>query len=156
MPKLDPDRHITRANYLRTNGEPAASGYMVRFIRRGKRYQNYFGDSAHGGAKKALIAARKHRDEIEPTIRTYTPAELAKRLSAKNTSGTAGVRWAERVITKNKKKYTFHFAVASWSVAGQRKSKAFSAGKYGEDKAWELATKARKAGLKEAVKAAQG
>lgn len=153
MAKKDQDRHITRANYFDAKGNPAASGYMVRFQRRGKSYQAYFGDSKYGGQKKALAAARVHRDEMEPKFRTLTPLERAKILTASNTSGTVGVRWVEKTMTKGKKKYNFTFASASWSVGGARKSKSFSVDKYGKDKAWDLAVKARAAGLREMAKA---
>ncbi len=153
MAKPDPDRHITRANYLDVNGKPASGGFMVRFQRRGKNHQSYFGDLRYGGKKHALAAARAHRDQIEPKFRTLTPVERAKLLTASNTSGTVGVRWVTKEIVRGDKKYSFLFACAAWSINGKRRSKSFSTEKYGKEKAWDLALKARKAGLKEMAEA---
>jgi hypothetical protein len=149
MPKLNPDRHITRANHLDANGNPASGGYMVRFFRRGKSYQAYFSDVKFGTQKKALKAAREHRDEMEPKYRTLSPLERAKMMTANNTSGTVGVRWVSKTIAKGDKKYSFTFATASWSIKGERKTRAFSVDKYGKEEAWKMAVKARQAGLKE-------
>jgi hypothetical protein len=148
MAKPNPDRNITRANHFGSDGQPITGGYMVRFNRRGKSHQAYFSDSKHGSKKKALLAARQHRDEVEPKYRLITPLERAKLVTAANTSGTVGVRWTTRTIKKGKQTYTFSFATASWSIEGQRKSRAFSEQKYGKDKAWAMAVKARQAGLK--------
>ena len=149
MAKPNPDRHITRANYANSTG-----GYMVRFFRKGKSYQAYFSDGKHGGQKKALAAARLHRDEMEPKYKTLNPVERAKILPSHNTSGTVGVRWVDKVIVKGKKTYKFKFAIASWSVEGARHSCAFSVDKYGKEEAWKMAVKARAAGLKDLAKAA--
>ncbi len=152
MPKAKSLQHITRSYYYDSAGNPVPNGYMVRFSRRGKRYQAFFSDGRYGGQKKALEAAKAHRDEMEPKMRPLTPVERANVKLASNTSGTVGVRWSKKVILKGKKKYTFEFAIASWSGVGGRHSKSFSADKYGREQAWKMAVKARKAGLAELAK----
>jgi hypothetical protein len=149
MPKLNPDRNITRANHANSKG-----GFMVRFFRKGKVYQAYFSDHKFGGEKKALAAARKHRDEVEPKHKLLNPLERAKITPSHNTSGTVGIRTVQREMTKKNKKYTFEFVVASWSVAGERHTKAFGVDKYGREKAWNLAVKARAEGIRKMAKEA--
>lgn len=152
MAKANPHRHITRTSHYDAEGNAIPSGYMVRFSRRGKHYQAYFSDKRYGGAKKALEAAKANRDQMEPKLRTLTPVERANVKMSTNTSGTVGVRWANKVVDTGKKKYFFEFAVASWSGPGGRQTKSFSVEKFGKEQAWKLALKARKAGLAELSK----
>jgi len=152
MPKANPLRHITRTSHYDKQGNAIPSGYMVRFSRRGKHHQAYFSDSRFGGQKKALEAAKAHRDVTEPKFRALTSVERANIKMASNTSGTVGIRWSKKVMKKGKKTYTFEFAVAAWSGVGGRHTRSFSVEKYGKEQAWKLAVKARKAGLAELAK----
>lgn len=149
-PKINPNRNITRAVVYDTDGKPKSSGWMVRFNRRGKSYQAFFGDSKHGGEKKSLAAARLDRDSKESKFKPLSAAERYSKPSSRNTSGTVGVRWTNRVVKKGKKKYEFTFAIATWSPApGERRTATFSADKYGKEQAWKLASEARRKGLLE-------
>jgi hypothetical protein len=154
MAKPDRNRNITRAVSYDEDGNQRSAGWMVRFNRRGKSYQSFFGDSKHGGEKKSLAAARADRDAKEPKYRMSTPAERLAAMKRRNTSGVIGVRWAERTIKKAKKTYTFLFATPAWTgVKGQRHTAAFSVLKYGKKEAWALACKARDKGVKERMRA---
>lgn len=152
MAKAKNHRHITRTSHYDKEGHAVPSGYMVRFSRRGKHHQAYFSDSRYGSQKKALEAAITHRDEMEPKYRLMTSVERANIQMSTNTSGTVGVRWSTKVMTKGEKTYTFEFAVAAWTGVGGRHTKTFSVEKYGKEQAWKLAVKARKNGIAELAK----
>jgi hypothetical protein len=152
MAKANPNRHISRTSHYNAARIAVPSGYLVRFSRRGKHHQAYFSDNRFGGPKKALAAARAHRDEMESKFRLLTPVERANVLMSTNTSGTVGIRWTKKTVSKGSKKYTFEFAVASWSTPAGRLTRSFSAEKYGRDEAWKLAIKARKSGLAQLAK----
>ena len=118
--------------------------------RRGEKIERYFADTKFGGKILALREAKKFRDELEKKMRPYTVSELAKNPSVRNTSGTVGVRISERKDVRGDYEYTYYFWVAQWTDGkGRRKTRSFSIDKYGYDKAYQLAIKARKKGIKE-------
>ena len=148
MAKPNQNKNISRAETFGENGKLKSGGWLVRFVRSGKGYQAYFGDSKHGGQRKALQAARAHRDEVAPKFMLKAPSTRSVTPSTRNTSGVVGVRWLTRRVKKGKKTYEFTFATAEWNPEpGVRKTAAFSAAKHGEKKAWELACEARRKGL---------
>jgi len=148
MAKPNQNKNISRAETFGENGKLKSGGWLVRFVRAGKSYQAYFGDSKHGGQRKALQAARLHRDEMAPKYSQKAPSTRAVNPSARNSSGVVGVRWLTRRVKKGKKTYEFIFATAEWNPEpGVRKTAAFSAAKHGEKKAWELACEARRKGI---------
>lgn len=148
MPKPNPNKNISRAQTFGDDGKLKTGGWLVRFVRAGKSYQAYFGDSKHGGQRKALQAARAHRDEMAPKYAQKAPSSRAVTPSARNSSGVVGVRWLTRKVKKGKKAYEFVFATAEWNPEpGVRKTAAFSAAKHGKKVAWEKACEARRKGL---------
>ncbi len=141
---MSANRNITRVE--RDN----SGGYVVRIMRKGKRITKFFADSQWGGKRKALIAAKEHRDQLESTLKAYTPQQLSQQLRANNTSGVAGVRLVEEKDRRWPSAPVYQYWVAQWSPApGVRRTQRFSVEKYGNDEAFRLAVKARKKGVQE-------
>jgi hypothetical protein len=155
MPKNLANRNITRAVTYDSAGNQSAAGWMVRFTRRGKNYQWFFGDYKHGGQRKSLAAARLLRDEQEAKLAKFaeTPMERRSRKYAGSKSRITGVTWAPKVITRGEVSYEYLFARAAWTdFSGNRCTKSFSTGKYGKKKAWELACEAHAQGIAEVAR----
>lgn len=143
-------RNITRIDIDPGDGKIGTHGYEVRFMRRGEKFEKFFGDSACGGKRKALAAARQYRDELEAQFPPYSRKEVAEIKSKRNTSGIVGVRLAEEVDRRWPNEPVYLYWVAQWSPKpGVRKTKRFSVDKYGEEDALRLAMKARKDGVKQ-------
>ena len=137
------NRNITRIDRESTGG-----GYLVRVMRKGKRVSQYFSDQEYGGKRKALLAARKHRDKLEDKMRGYTAKQLSQIQRSNNTSGIVGVRRAVETDYRWDSEPTYGYWVAQWSPKkGVRRTKRFSIEKYGEDEAYRLAVQARKRGV---------
>ena len=158
MPKLNPNRNISRAAQEATETHAAYGGYMVRFTRHGKRHQLYFGDEVHGGKRKALAAARIARDELEAKLGATTPdyIKLSTRVTSRNSSKIVGVRWSNKTIRRNGHEYNYTFACASWTkdpATGERGTACFCVGKHSRSEAWDLAVEARAKGLRQYKKA---
>ena len=81
------NRNITRIDIDPGEGKAGTHGYEVRFMRRGQTFEKFFGDSVYGGKRKALTAARDHRDELEREHPHYSRKEVAQIKSSRNTSG---------------------------------------------------------------------
>lgn len=144
MPKAN--RNITRIDSV----DGATYGYEVRIMRRGQSFCKFFGDERAGGKRKALTAAREFRDGIEVKHRNYTRKEIAKIKSKRNTSGIVGVRLASETDSRGPNELVYSYWVAQWSPKpGLRRTARFSINKYGEDKAFKMACKARERGLRE-------
>ena len=147
--KVKPNRNISRIDISTSTGKET-HGWEVRFHRRGEKVEKFFADRKFGGKNKALAEARKFRDQQEKKLPPLTRKERAQILHGRNTSGEVGVRWQQKSVVKGDTEYTYWVACATWCPkAGVRKTRSFSCLKYGEDKAWELAVKARQKGLKE-------
>jgi len=118
-------------------------GWRVSAKRRGKRFTRYFSDRL-GGRRKALQAARSFRDKL---VTQLPPPTKIKRRDVRNTTGVIGVA---RVKEHSRSGKRFVRYVASWPKRDGKRGKAsFSVGYYGEDQAFKLAIKSRRAGLRE-------
>ena len=137
-------------NITRIDPEEGTPGYEVRVMRRGKSFNRFFADNSTGGKRKALHAARDFRDELEVKYRNYTRKELAEIKTKRNSSGIVGVRMAKEVDTRGPNELEYAYWVAQWSPKpGVRRTARFSINKYGEEKAFKLACRARQRGLRE-------
>lgn len=144
------NRNISRIDIDEGPGKAGTHGYEVRLMRRGETFHKFFGDVPNGGKRKALAAARKYRDELAATHQPYSRKEVAQLRSKRNTSGIVGIRLSEEVDRRGPNELVYLYWVAQWSPApGVRKTRRFSVSKYGEQKAFRLAQKARKDGLKQ-------
>ncbi|MGB7326316.1 MAG: AP2/ERF family transcription factor [Rubripirellula sp.] len=140
---MSADRNITRIERVTTGG------YLIRMMRKTKMHMEYFSDREYGGKRKALQAARKHRDKMEEKLKGFTPKQIANKERSNNTSGVVGVRYVEEVDPRWKSKPVYGYWVAQWSPQpGVRKTQRFSVEKYGDDEAYELAVKARNKGVR--------
>jgi len=145
-------RNISRIEQASSSGH-LLCGWEVRIQRRGKKYEKYFGDSAFGGKRAALNAAKQYRDRLLQELRDYTIKELARVPSARNTSGIVGVRPATRTEVFGDYEYTYEFWIAQWTDAeGVRRTRSFSCSKYGDEKALQMAINARNRGVAQAQK----
>ena len=135
-------------NILRVDRATISGGYLVRVTRRRKLSTKLFCDKEYGGKRKALLAAKKYRDKLEKTLKSYSAKELARKPRANNTSGIAGVRLALERDTRWESEPEYEYWVAQWSPEkGVRRTRRFSVDKYGYDEAYRLAVKARKKGV---------
>ncbi len=149
MARKNPRRNISRIECVSTSGN-LNCGWEVRIMRRGEKVERYFADNKFGGKLGALREAKLYRDQLEQDLKPYTVSELAKKPSVRNTSGTVGVRISFRKDVRGDYEYTYYFWVAQWTDGkGKRKTKSFAIDKYGYDKAYQLALKARRKGIKD-------
>jgi hypothetical protein len=75
---------------------PDDRGWYVFLRRYGRRYSAVFTDRGHGGRKRALAAAKAHRDRLVRELNPMTKREFAMIRRSTNTSGIPGVRRIEK------------------------------------------------------------
>jgi len=125
-------------------------GYYVRITHKGKSNQKYFPDKASGGKKKALDAARSHRDKILSKMPKYKQASAAKKKRRIKQSGVTGVTHVVSTSTKGK---AYQYWQAAWQDSdGKRRTAKFSIKRYGDKEALEVAKKALRKADREAKK----
>ena len=131
-------RCITR---IVTHGAKKSRGWEVRVIRRGIALTEYFADGKFGGKAGALSEAMHWRDDAVKNLRPIPRSELARRVTARNTSGIAGVRRRVKPQKKGEGKvFTYEVWTATGSPQpGERKTRDFYISKLGEDEAREAA-----------------
>ena len=122
------------------NGAKKTRGWQVRVTRRGIAINELFSDSKFGGRAGALSEAMHFRDKTVRDLRPYSRSELARRRTARNTSGIPGVRRRIKPVKRAGK--VFEYAV--WSASGsprpnERRTRDFYVKKLGEDEAREKA-----------------
>ncbi|MEM9018282.1 MAG: hypothetical protein AAGC68_14810 [Verrucomicrobiota bacterium] len=137
-----PNYGITRID----QPEKKNHGFYVRITHRGKSFQKYFPDKSSGGKTKALKAAKDYRDGLLKKMPKYKQEAAAKKKRRIKQSGVTGVT---HVISKSPKDKTYEYWQAAWiNGDGKRKTAKFSISRYGNEKALDLAKKARRAGLR--------
>jgi len=137
-----PNYGITRID----QPEKKNHGYYVRITHRGKSHQKYFPDKASGGKTKALKAAKEHRDNLLSKMPKYKQEAASKKKRRIKQSGMTGVT---HVVSKSTKGKTYQYWQAAWLDGdSKRKTAKFSISRYGNDKALDMAKKARRAGLR--------
>ncbi|MDF1860713.1 MAG: AP2 domain-containing protein [Verrucomicrobiales bacterium] len=142
MATARPNYGITRID----QPEKKNHGYYVRITHKGKGHQKYFPDKASGGKSKALKAAKEHRDKLLSKMPKYKQEAAAKKKRRIKQSGVTGVT---HVVSNSPKGKTYQYWQAAWvDGGGKRKTAKFSISRYGNDKALDMAKKARRAGLR--------
>lgn len=137
-----PNYGITRID----QPEKKNHGYYVRITHRGKSHQKYFPDKASGGKTKALKTAKAHRDQLLSKMPKYKQEAAAKKKRRIKQSGMTGVT---HVVSKSTKGKTYEYWQAAWLDGdSKRKTAKFSISRYGNDKALDMAKKARRKGLR--------
>jgi hypothetical protein len=149
MPKKNPRRNISRIDTKSVTGK-VYGGWEVRIQRRGKKTEKFFGDRRYGGKRKSLAAAKAFRNAIEAESKPYSVKELSSTPSSRNKSGVVGVRLHEQKDARGDYEYHYWYWVAQWNDAtGKRCTRSFSIHRHGDQKAFELACKARKNGIEQ-------
>jgi len=136
-----PDYGITRID----QPDKKNHGFYVRITHEGTRFQKYFPDKSCGGKVKAHKAATEYRNQILATLPQSKRESAAKKKRPIKKSGITGVT---HVISKSNNGKDYDYWQAAWmDEANRRKTAKFSITRYGEDKALNLAKKARKEGV---------
>lgn len=125
-------------------------GWLVTIQRRGVIYRKHFSDGTHGGKQKSYAAAKSYRDQVIAKHPPFSMREYSNIVKKSNRSGVVGVcRYCAsetRDLPPEKQRW---FWVASWPLpSGKRKRVKFAVGKYGEEGAFKMALKARRAAMR--------
>lgn len=123
-------------------------GFFVRLARRNKIYSAFFADKANGGRKAALAAAQVYRDKL--AARLGRPVRMRRRQWAAimRRKGRSGIQGVQRIVDRRVKPWRKYWK-ATWSPEPYVVArKQFSIRKHGEEKARQLAIRARRAGLR--------
>ncbi len=86
---------ITRIDVDQKRG--AVHAYRVSIRKRNKKYIKYFTDVGCGSKFKALVEAKKYRDEVVAKTHPFTRAELSRSIKTKNKSGMVGVTLIDKI-----------------------------------------------------------
>ncbi len=142
MTEPRPNYGITRID----QPEKKNHGFYVRITHRGKSHQKYFPDKSLGGKPKALKAAKLYRDSLLDKMPKYKQDAAAKKKRRIKQSGVVGVT---HVVSKSPKDKVYDYWQAAWIDGdGSRRTAKFSISRYGNEKALDLAKKARRDGVK--------
>ena len=127
-------------------------GFFVRLQRGGKIYSAFFTDFKHGGRKQALTAAQGFYHELQTKI--GPPPQKLRRWWAdlpRRNKGTSGIVGVQRVMNWQTWPIRTYWQ-ATWSPEPYvARRKMFSIRKHGEERARQLAIRARRAGLRSMV-----
>ncbi len=119
-------------------------GFMVRLLRKGKRYSAYFADSKCGGKRNAKKMAQEWYQQMLSKLGPANNRSCLNLLTARNTTGVVGVHIAVSTDTRWSGG-TYKAYCSSWVLeSGKRQKIAFSWKRYGKAKALEYAIYARK------------
>jgi hypothetical protein len=126
-------------------------GWLVTIQRRGTIYRRQFSDGVFGGKAKALAEAKAYRDSVVASNPPFSRREHAEIRKKNNKSGVVGVcRYCASETRDKATRERRWFWVASWVLPdGRAKRIKFSVNKYGEEAAFRMAVKARRAALKQ-------
>lgn len=115
-------------------------GWLVSLKRGGKRHERYFRDQ--GDRKAALARALAWRDQRAARL---PPPRKFKRTYSLNKTGVVGVHLARG---RTRKGTRVRYYCATWvEAAGQARKRSFSVAKYGAERAFDLAQRARRKAL---------
>ncbi len=118
----------------------------VHITREGKLYTGHFPDAVWGGREKSYLAARRFRDGLLRRIEPDTRVRRRVPRGVRSETGVVGVI-LERYFVEGREYERF---IANWRDAdGRTKRRRFSVGRYGEQRAFELAVEARTRGVGE-------
>lgn len=124
--------------------EPGA--WAVRVTRQGKNYNGHFADAVYGGARQALIAARRFRDQLLRRIEPDTRVRRKVPRGSRNETKHVGVEFEEYEVDGR----WYERFIAHWQDAdGGHRRRRFGVGLHGLDGAYALAVEAREEGVAE-------
>ena len=123
-------------------------GFFLRASRNGRIFSAFFSDKTYGGRAAALAAAVEHRGKLLKIL--GLSIHKMRRLNAEivRRRGRSGIYGVRRVIDRQVRPWRKYW-VAAWSPKlGVVRKKQFSIRKHGEERAKQLALRARRAGLR--------
>lgn len=124
-------------------------GFFVRVSHRGKIHSGFFSDKKWGGWEQAFAAAQAHY--LKPRKKLGMARRRLRRWNAEvvRRKGRSGIQGVRRVIIRGVSRRRLKFWQAHWSpLRNVYRKRQFSIRKYGEEKAKQLAIRARRAGLR--------
>jgi hypothetical protein len=126
-------------------------GFFLRAARQGKIYSAFFSDKTYGGQAQALAAAREYRGKLLNIL--GLPAQKSRRFWAElpRRKGRSGIVGVQRVIDRQSKPWRKYWRATCSPKPGVVRRKQFSIRKFGEEKAKQLAIRARRAGVRSMV-----
>ena len=137
-------KNIKRIDSTKTHG------WQVHVRRGGVLKTKLFSDRLHGGKRKALLAAKEHRDELlEEMAKLAKPLWRIKRTPRTNT-GELGVSLTEYTNRSGKKRKVI--TVTARAELGKAVNRKFSVDKLGYDDALKKAVAWRRKVLRERLK----
>lgn len=131
--------------------EHRTHAWRVSLRRRGEALVRNFPDKKFGGKKKALDAAREQRDAWMAKYPPLSRVEFANARRRNNKSGVTGVCLVgcKYYLADGTERCLWYWE-ASWpTTPGNHINQRFSCQIYGHEKAFEMACRARKKGLRE-------
>jgi len=123
-------------------------GFFLRATRQGAIFSAFFSDKTYGGRAQALAAAVEHRGKLLKIL--GLPAQKSRRDWAEmpRRNGRSGIVGVQRVINRRVRPWRKYWQ-ATWSPErGVVQTRQFSIRIYGEEKARQLAIRARRAGVR--------
>ena len=122
-------------------------GFFVRLARRRKIHSAFFTDKKFGGREQALAAAQAHYLQLRHKLGLPLQRSRQEWSETVRRRGRSGIHGVQRVIDRRTKPWRKYWR-ATWSPElGVVRKKQFSIRKHGEEKARQLALRARRAGL---------
>lgn len=123
-------------------------GFFVRVQRVGKIHSAFFSDKKHGGRAPALAAAQKGLLQLRRLAGLRQGHSRRWNAEVVRRRGRSGIHGVQRIIDRSVKPWRKYWK-ATWSPKlGQVARRQFSIRKHGEDRAKQLAIRARLAGLR--------
>jgi hypothetical protein len=122
-------------------------GFFVRLQRQGTTYSAFFTDLKYGGKAAALEAAKRFHCKSVAIFGPPVTLNRQWRAETVRRKGRSGIHGVQRVINRKSKPWRKYWQ-ASWSPKpGLVRRKLFSIRKHGEERAKQLAIRARRAGV---------
>jgi len=124
-------------------------GWRVSLRRHGRMLVKNYPDKTHGGKRKALSLAQRHRDELLEKFPPITRKEVCLIKRSNNQTGITGVcTYGKKYTLKDGTIKESRYWEANWPDAeGVPKSINFSVSKYDEEVARSMAIRARRRAL---------
>ena len=124
--------------------------WRVTLRRQGKTLVKKFSDLQYGGKRKALAAAKEQRDRWAAEYPALTRAQFAEARRRNNKSGVTGVCLVgcKYYLVDGSERCLWYWEATWPTSSGQHVNQRFSCQIYGSDRAFELACRARKRGLR--------
>ncbi len=125
--------------------------WRVSLRRRGNLFVKNFPDRKWGGKSRALSGAKQYRDELVQRHPPMSRKEFCTILRSNNKSGVTGVyKYAKSFRLRDGTIKQSWYWAATWPIGGSKQSHlTLSINEYGEDRARELAIRARYKALEE-------